>query len=84
MPRIELTLVIGQYAQKHYLPREQKTNLTDRVKRWEEFLPEHFLLPHPSPRNNIWLRKNPWFDEETIPALQQRVGQLIQPSEKGV
>ena len=84
MPQIELTLVIGQYAQKHYLPGDQKTNLTEMVKRWKEFLPEHFPLPHPSPRNNIWLRKNPWFEKQTIPSLQQRVGQLIQPFGKGV
>lgn len=82
MPQIDLTLMIGQYSQKHYLPSEGRTNLTDTVKRWNEFLPKYFPLPHPSPRNNLWLRRNPWFEAEAIPFLQHRVRQMLR--QKGV
>ncbi len=77
MPEIELTLVIGQYAQRHCLAGQAKAGVTETVRDWERFLPEHFPLPHPSPRNNLWLRKNPWFEEEAIPALRQRVAALV-------
>jgi len=72
MPDLKLTLLIGQYAQKYYLKDNYKT-LTERVKNWREFAPDYFPLPHPSPRNQLWLKRNPWFAEEVIPALQQRL-----------
>ena len=72
MPQIELTLVIGQYALAWHLP-EQKDTLTETVKTWKEY-PESVLpLPHPSPRNNIWLKKNDWFETDVLPVLKQRV-----------
>lgn len=77
MPNIELTLAIGQYAHKYHLPSGRKKNLTETVKAWEEYAPRVFPLPHPSPRNNIWLKKNPWFVEEVIPTLQHLVSELI-------
>ena len=77
MPDIELTLVIGQYSQAHYFPGERQQGVTERVRRWAEYLPDYFPLPHPSPRNNLWLRKNPWFENETVPALSRRVKQLM-------
>ena len=66
-----LILLIGQYAQRYYLPKF--TNLTDTVKNYKEYLPQYFPLPHPSPRNQNWLRLNPWFTEEVIPDLQMEI-----------
>jgi uracil-DNA glycosylase len=73
MPNIELTLVIGQYAQDWHLGRSQKPTLTETVQNWKAYWPEKLVLPHPSPRNNIWLKKNAWFVEDIIPVLQQRI-----------
>jgi len=79
LPNIQLTLLIGQYAQRYYLEDTHK-NLTERVQHWREQLAsdEHRLaLPHPSPRNRHWLQKNPWFEEELTPTLQEKVRQLL-------
>jgi len=78
LTRIKLTIVIGQYAQKWHLPRTQK-NLTQTVRAWQDFAPSLFPLPHPSPRNNIWLKKNPWFAESLLPALRKAVGEATEP-----
>ena len=75
---IQLTLLIGQYAQKYYLKDQLKSNLTTTVKNFEAYLPDYFVLPHPSPRNNIWKKKNPWFEEKVIPRLQDRVNQVLE------
>jgi uracil-DNA glycosylase len=72
MPRLELTLLVGSYAQDYYLGKSGDT-LTDRVRRYREFGPRFFPLPHPSPRNTLWLRRNPWFEEEVVPALRERL-----------
>lgn len=76
MPKIQLTLIIGQYAQDWHLGTRQKATLTETVKNWKEYRPELLPLPHPSPRNNIWLKKNPWFEEEILPYLRNRIRQL--------
>jgi uracil-DNA glycosylase len=76
MPRIELTLVIGQYAMDWHLPDRSTANLTDTVKAWRERWPAMLPLPHPSPRNNIWLKANPWFMVEVVPFLRARVTEL--------
>ncbi|HWH64170.1 MAG TPA: uracil-DNA glycosylase family protein, partial [Ginsengibacter sp.] len=68
-----LILLIGQYAQRYYLKKEFKGSLTETVKNYREYLPQYFPLPHPSPRNQNWVRVNPWFNEEIIPALQKRI-----------
>lgn len=74
---IRLTLLIGQYAQAHYLGSHRKATLTDTVKAWTEYLPLGYLpLAHPSPRNQIWLKKNPWFENERVPELQKKIGAL--------
>ncbi len=71
LPKVELTLLIGQYAQSYYLNDKFKT-LTERVKNWELFLSKGFLpLVHPSPRNQRWLKNNPWFEKEVVPFLQK-------------
>jgi uracil-DNA glycosylase len=74
---VQLTLVIGQYAQAWHLPRP-KASVTERVKRWQEVWPDMLPLPHPSPRNNLWLRRNPWFEQDVIPELRQRVQKILE------
>ena len=76
LPNIELTLLIGQYAQRYYLGKRYNT-LTETVRHWREFAPKVLPLPHPSPRNRYWLTKNPWFESEELPALRQRVHQVL-------
>jgi len=70
---VKLTLVIGQYAMAWYLGTNAKPTLTETVRAWREFSPKLWPLPHPSPRNNIWLKKNPWFDREVLPDLRKQV-----------
>ncbi|MBA6411744.1 uracil-DNA glycosylase family protein [Parahaliea sp. F7430] len=69
--QIELTLLIGNYAQRYYL--NSTRNLTETVRHWRDYAPQYLPLPHPSPRNNIWLRRNPWFEVEVLPELRRRV-----------
>ncbi len=73
MPLVELTLVIGTYAIAWHLPDAAKTTLTATAQSWQSHWPHIFPLPHPSPRNNIWLKKNPWFAKDLIPSLQKRI-----------
>jgi uracil-DNA glycosylase len=77
MPGVELTLLFGQYAQKYYLGKERKQNLTETVKAYRQYLPKYLPLPHPSPRNNIWQKKNPWFMDEVIPVLQKQAKKIL-------
>lgn len=70
-----VTFLIGQYAQNYYL--QDKLTLTKRVKNWRAYQPDYFVLPHPSPRNNIWLKRNPWFEAEVLPKIRQRVSTLL-------
>lgn len=75
-----LTLLVGQYAQAYYFTRQGRkpvATLTENVRSWQKFWPDIVPLPHPSPRNNLWLRRNPWFEEEIIPALQERVAMIL-------
>jgi uracil-DNA glycosylase len=73
LPHIRLTLLVGGYAQAYYLGKKRKPSLAETVRAYREYLPEFFVLPHPSWRNKLWLRKNPWFAEDVIPALRRRV-----------
>lgn len=77
MSHVELTLVIGQYAIAWHLPEERKNTLTKTVQNWRHYWPSKLVLPHPSPRNNIWLKKNPWFQDELLPPLRRRINELI-------
>jgi len=81
MPEIRLTVLIGQYAQKYYLGDSKKASLTDTVKNFSIYLPAYLPLVHPSPRNKIWQKKNPWFTGEVIPVLQQKVGEIVKASQ---
>ena len=70
---LELTLLIGTYAQEYYLPADKKMTLTARVKNFRDYLPDTLVLPHPSPRNNIWIQKNPWFEKELLPYVPELI-----------
>lgn len=77
VPNVKLTLVIGQYAQAWHLKDRQKPTLTETVRSWQDYWPRHLPLPHPSPRNNIWLKKNPWFEAEVVPQLQAATAKIL-------
>ena len=77
MPDIQLCVLIGQYAQAFYLGDRRKRTLTETVKNYENYLPQYFPLPHPSPRNNIWMKKNSWFEKDVIPHLQKAVKKVL-------
>ena len=76
MPQVELVLLVGSYAQNYYLGKTRET-LTQRVQRWRDFSPRYIPTPHPSPRNSLWLKRNPWFEEEVVPEIQARVKRLL-------
>lgn len=76
LPNIELTLLIGSYAQNYYLEKRHKT-LTARVAAWKEYLPAYLPLVHPSPRNTYWLQQNPWFERELVPELRRRIRKYL-------
>jgi uracil-DNA glycosylase len=73
---VELTLLVGQYAQRYYLGRRRRRSLTETVRAFADFLPEFLPLPHPSWRNTAWIAANPWFEAEVLPELRRRVGPL--------
>jgi len=75
--RVELTLLVGHYAQRWYLKDRMKKTMTETVNSYEEFLPEFLPIPHPSWRTNHWLKQNPWFESDVIPQLQYRVHALL-------
>ena len=77
MPNVELVLVIGKYAIDWHIPGVRKNNLTDTVKAWRKHWPKHLPMPHPSPRNNIWLKKNNWFENDILPSLKSRIQELV-------
>ncbi len=76
LTKLRITLVIGQYALAYHLPKATGT-LTEIVRSWKSYGPSVIPLPHPSPRNNIWLKRNEWFEEEVLPALRARVIQSL-------
>jgi len=77
LPAISLTLVIGQYAQAYHLGARGQRTVTETVAQWRDFAPRMFVLPHPSPRNNIWLKRNPWFDTDVVPILREHVQMVL-------
>ena len=76
LPEVELTLIIGMYAMKRYLGQHAKRNLTETVKSWRDYEPDVIPLPHPSWRNNAWIKRHDWFPE-TLEALKTRVDNII-------
>ena len=77
LPDLQLTLLVGQYAHRHYLGAGRKASVTETVKALSEYGPLFFPLPHPSWRSQIWMRKHPWFEEAVIPELREAVRRLI-------
>jgi uracil-DNA glycosylase len=77
MKDVQLILLIGQYSRARYLSAQASDTLTETVRRHRDFLPRFLPLPHPSPRNRIWLRRNPWFEAEVIPELRKRVARIL-------
>ncbi|OZS45131.1 uracil-DNA glycosylase family protein [Photobacterium sanguinicancri] len=76
LPNVGMTLLIGQYAQNYYLSDKPKT-LTETVKQWQTWAPRYLPLPHPSPRNTLWLKRNPWFEDEVVPYIRDYVHQHL-------
>jgi uracil-DNA glycosylase len=77
LKQVELTILIGQYSQAYYLGDRAKDNLTETVRAYKTFLPQFLPLPHPSPRNRIWQKKNAWFEKKVVPELQILVKEVI-------
>jgi uracil-DNA glycosylase len=77
LPRIESTLLIGDYAQRHFLGGQRKATLAATTHAWREYAPRYTPLPHPSPRNQPWFKRHPWFEQEVLPALRARVRSLL-------
>ncbi|MEY8462708.1 uracil-DNA glycosylase family protein [Streptococcus merionis] len=78
MPKVDLICLVGSYAQQYYLNQKKTVTLTETVKNYQSYLPKYFPLVHPSPRNQLWIAKNPWFIDEVLPDLQQRVQTILQ------
>lgn len=76
LPQLELTLLIGLHAQRHFLGKRRKRSLTETVRAWREYAPEYLPLPHPSARNTPWFQRNPWFEQELLPVLRDRISAL--------
>ena len=76
LKNIELTLVIGQYAHAWHIGKS-RSSLTENVRAWREYWPYLVPMPHPSPRNNLWLRRNPWFEQEVVPELRNRISEVL-------
>ena len=76
LPDDRLEVIIGMYAQKRYIAKRAKT-LTETVAQWQHYLPTQIVMPHPSPRNQHWLTKNPWFEAETLPAVRRRIDEVL-------
>ncbi|ARS36775.1 uracil-DNA glycosylase family protein [Pontibacter actiniarum] len=77
LPEVQLTLLIGKYAQDHFLGSQAGATLTETVQNWHAYLPRYMPMPHPSPRNQFWLRRHPWFEADAVPYVQQLVQQII-------
>jgi uracil-DNA glycosylase len=78
LPNLKLTLLVGSYAQAWHLKGRLKPTMTETVKAWRDYGPNYIPLPHPSWRNNGWIKKNPWFEAELLPHLRRRVSRILQ------
>ncbi len=77
LPEIRLTLLFGRYAQRYFLGENLKKDLTSTVRAWREYAPRFLPMPHPSPRNIGWLKRNPWFEDEVVPELRRRLAACL-------
>jgi uracil-DNA glycosylase family 4 len=78
MQEVKLILLVGQYAQHYYLQERCKATLTETVKSYQEYLPKYLPLPHPSPRNNIWMAKNKWFQSDVVTMLKDQIKAVVE------
>ena len=74
---IELTLLVGSYAQNHYLGKTRKKTMTATIEAWRDYAPDIIPTPHPSWRTTFWLKKNPWFEADTVPEIRRRLVALL-------
>lgn len=77
MPHLETIILIGSYAQKHYLGKRREKNLTETVRNFQQYVPAYLPLVHPSPLNYGWMKKNPWFEEDVLPELKQIIAKEL-------
>jgi uracil-DNA glycosylase len=84
LPAIELTLLVGSCAIAYHLPQSRARSMTATIAQWRDFLPDYFVLPHPSWRTTRWLRDNPWFETEVLPELRARIGLMLTPRPRSV
>jgi uracil-DNA glycosylase len=77
LPKVELTLLVGSYAMRWKLGKSARASMTETVRAWRDYLPHCLPMPHPSWRNTAWLKRNPWFEDEVVPYLRQRVGEIM-------
>ena len=82
LKKVELTLLVGSYAQSWHLGRRRKRDLTATVRAWRDYVPDYLPLPHPSWRNTGWLRRHRWFEDEILPYLRREVQRLVEPGAK--
>lgn len=83
MPHIELTLLVGAYAQRRFLGDERRASLTETVAAWRDYGAARMPLPHPSPRNQGWFKHHPWFERELLPVLRERVAKALRGERLG-
>lgn len=84
LPDVRLTLLVGQYAQRYVLGERRKATLTDTVEAWREYGPGIVPLPHPSPRNQGWFKRHPWFEHDVLPVLRERVAASLAGAQTGI
>ena len=77
LPRIELTILVGLYAQRHFLGARRQPTLAATIEAWREYSPTYLPLPHPSPRNTPWLQRHSWFEQQLLPELRMRVETIL-------
>lgn len=77
LPNLRLKIIIGRYALDYHLPEAARGSVTSTVAAWRDYAPDRFPLPHPSPRNQNWLRLNPWFESELLPVLRRRIEDVL-------
>jgi uracil-DNA glycosylase len=77
LDQVELTLLIGGYAQRRALGARAKATVSATVEHWQDYLPDYVTLPHPSWRTLHWEKKNPWFVNQLVPALQARLTRIF-------
>jgi uracil-DNA glycosylase len=78
LPQVELTLLIGRHAQRHFLGVRRRSSLAETVRAWRDYSPEYIPLPHPSPRNQPWFKRHPWFEQQLLPVLRARINALVE------